>query len=130
MAAGSALTVRVGPPSIGTGGTNPISIPPLSPIEYEVTYLMESRIEQNYGITPGFLVGWRSPSVKGLYSAAGGGLVISYSGVGPGIYTSFGFETTGNYRFNIEYKQALGYAIGSQSMISPYAVRLGVTFEL
>ena len=129
-AAAQALTVHVGPPSIGSGGTNPVSIPPLNPIEYEVTYVTKGKFESNISLTPGLLFGYRAGETKGLYFGLGGGLVISGNGSGPGVYSSVGVNLGETYRFNIELKQALGYALGSAKLVSPYAVRAGMSFDL
>jgi hypothetical protein len=129
-ALGGALTVHVGPPAIGSGGPNPISIPPLRFQEYEVTYVTASKFESNISVTPGLLFGTRYGEGRGVYYGLGGGLVINGNGVGPGVYSSVGLNLGETYKFNIEYKQALGVVIGGGRLISPYAVRLGMTFDL
>jgi hypothetical protein len=123
------LTVHVGPPSIGAGGSNPVSIPPLNPIEYEVVYLTDSSREWTFGLVPGLLYGGRFQ--QGLfYFGLGGGLVFSINGGGPGMYSSIGGDVGDKIKFNFEIKQALGIDLGSNHLISPYAVRIGATFPL
>lgn len=129
-AAAGTLTIHAGPPSIGSGGTNPLSIPPFNPLEYEVTYVSKSNFESNISLTPGLLFGYRAGEAKGPYFGLGGGLVISVNGSGPGVYSSVGLNLGETYKFNIEFKQALGLSLSSSEIVSPYAVRAGITFEL
>ena len=131
VAAASDLTIHVGPPSVGTGGTNPVSIPPVNPLEYEVEYITNNDLEMNFAITPGILFGKRSEFGNGrFYASFGGGLVLSANGSGPGVYSDFGVNLGESYQFNAEFKQALGFDYSSQSIISPYAVRIGINFQL
>ena len=120
------LTVHVGPPSVGNGGSNPISIPPLNIIEYEVEYITNALVEWNFALTPGFLVGSRSVFAKDYYASFGGGYVIDANGSGPGIYSSLGADLSW---FNIEFKQALGFDFSENYLLSPYAIRIGVNFK-
>ena len=125
------LTVHLGPPSIGNGGNNPLSIPPVNPIDYEFTYITDGGFETNLGISPGLLFGKRSEFSSGLYGAIGAGLVLDFNGTGPGVYTSVGGNFGGDnsrFKFNVEFKQALAVAGGR--LISPYAFRLGLTMNL
>jgi hypothetical protein len=125
------MTIHVGPPSVGTGGSNPLSVPPINPMEYELTYLTDGDYEINAAVTPGLLFGRRSHAngKGGLYVSFGGGLVIDANGSGPGAYSAFGWESAGKWRFNIEYKQALGYDFSKDNVMNPYAVRLGLSFD-
>lgn len=124
----SSITAHIGPPALGSGGPNPLSIPPTNPLDYEFIYLTDSKKEIVLGITPGIFYGMREEFQKGFYMSFGGGVVINQAGVGPGIYTAFGFEGFCSYAcFNAEYKQALG--IRKNSLISPYAIRLGATYR-
>ncbi len=120
------IIVHVGPPSVGQGGTNPLSVPPLNPIEYEVQWISPRGFEANFGITPGFLFGARTPFSSGLYVGVGGGLVISANGQGPGAYSSFGWNLGDKVFFNTEFKQAIGIDPGTSTIISPYALRVGM----
>lgn len=121
------LTVHVGPPSVGNGGSNPISIPPVNLYEYEVEYIGNSGNEWNFSVTPGILYGSRSVFAKDYYASFGGGYVINVNGSGPGIYASIGANLKW---FNMEFKQALGFDFDANRMLSPYAIRVGVTFNL
>lgn len=62
-----------------------------------------------------------------LYSSLGGGLIFSGNGVGPGVYSAFGYNFGDSIAFNMEYKQAVGIN-GDGALISPYALRIGVHF--
>jgi hypothetical protein len=123
------IIVHVGPPSVGQGGTNPLSVPPINPIEYEVEWISPRGFEANFGITPGLLFGARTPFSSGLYVGVGGGLVISANGVGPGAYSSFGWNLGKRVFFNTEFKQAIGIALNNNKLISPYALRVGMGFR-
>lgn len=70
--------------------------------------------------------GVRSVFKGGFYLSMGGGLVINMHGIGPGIYSAFGYTSCSFLCFNMEYKQALG--IASSMIISPYAIRMGLSF--
>jgi hypothetical protein len=122
---GSQLTIHIGPPSPGMGGSNPISIPPINIVDYELVYLTDSLREWTLGLIPGLFYGVRSTKDPGPYLSAGGGIVINANGVGPGVYGAVGLNAFCGDRFcfNLEYKQAIGIAGG---LISPYAIRLGV----
>lgn len=120
------IIVHVGPPSVGQGGTNPLSVPPINPIEYEFQWISPRGFEANVGITPGVLFGARTPFSSGLYVGVGGGLVISANGVGPGAYSSFGWNLGKKIFFNTEFKQAIGLALNNNKLISPYALRVGM----
>lgn len=122
------ITVHVGPVAAGTGGSNPVSIPPIQLLEYEVVWINAKKREMTFGIVPGFLYGQRFPFSNGLYVSGGGGLVISANGIGPGVYAAAGFDGCGKtVCFNAEYKQALG--ISTQALIAPYAIRIGITIK-
>lgn len=129
-AAAGSMTVHVGPPSVGSGGSNPVSIPPVNPLEYELIYVTDKDYEFCGAISPGLLFGKRSDVNGGLYVSFGGGLIIDGNGSGLGGYSAFGWETKGSVRFNAEYKQALGYAFGRGNVLNPFAIRLGVSFDL
>lgn len=121
------FTLRLGPPSVGQGGANPLGIPPGS-TDMEFAWITESQWETSFSVSPGFLIGKRH-KWDGLYVGIGGGLIISSNGVGLGPYTSFGWESSGSFlKYGIEYKQALGMA--SSGLVSPYAVRAGLGIVL
>jgi hypothetical protein len=120
------MYVKIGPPSTGNGGANPLGIPP-SVIDMEFSYLTDSKWETSLGICPGLTLGKRQQS-GGFYLGYGGGLIINSNGSGLGPYTSFGWESSSKYKFGAEYKQAIGAT--SAGMIFPYAVRLTFGFGL
>ena len=120
------LTLHLGPAAIGGGGANPLSIPPVNPLEYELVWLTDSHTEWSFGIVPGFLYGYRSAMGYGAYLSLGGGLVINRHGGGPGVYAAFGYSSCAWFCFNIEYKKAIGILPGM--LIDPYAIRLGAVF--
>ena len=124
------IDVHIGPPGLGTGGSNPVSIPPVSPVDYEFEFVTQNDWETAISICPGLLFGHRTRSPTGLYVGTGGGLVIDANGSGPGIYGSLGYSAGKGLRFNAELKQAAGLAAGKSRIISPYALRLGVAFDL
>jgi hypothetical protein len=118
------LTARFGPPSPGTGGANPLGIPPSVP-DMEISYLSSSNWETSISIVPGILYGKRQ-DFNNFYVTLGGGLFIDANGVGIGPYSAFGWESEGTFRYGIEYKQALG--ITGSGLISPYAIRFGLGY--
>lgn len=122
------LTVHIGPPSLGNGGSNPVSIPPVNPIEYEFIWLTDNDFESNIAVSPGLLFGNRS-ELGNLYFSLGGGLVINANGSGPGVYSSFGYSGDGTLAFNAEFKQALGFDFSSETILAPYAIRLGAVYR-
>lgn len=119
------LSLRMGPAGSGAGGTNPVGIPP-SIQDLDIGYVTASKWESTFSVFPGLFLGKRL-DFGGPYMSLGGGLVISQNGIGPGPYSAFGWDFgKGSFRFNIEYKQALG--ITSNGFASPYAVRLGIAW--
>ncbi len=119
------ITLRFGPPAVGTGGTNPVGIPP-GILDAEIGYVTKSKWETNLSAAPGLFLGKRI-DFSGPYVSLGGGLVMSANGVGPGPYAAFGYDVgSGALRMNIEYKQAMG--ITEDGPINPYAVRIGVAW--
>lgn len=118
------LMLRAGPPSVGSGGANPIGIPPTA-IDLELAWVTESNWETSLSAVPGLLIGKRF-DLGNFYVGLGGGIVISSNGVGLGPYSSFGWETSGIIRVGIEYKQAL--AVSNAGLISPSALRLGLGY--
>ena len=124
-------SVKIGPAIVGRGGTNPVSIPPLNPIDWEYTYVSQNKIETNIALFPGILVGARLAK-KNLYIAGGGGFVIDSNGIGPGVYNSFGYITGDaipGWHFNFEYKQTIGYSPSTKQIISPGALRIGIIWQ-
>ncbi|MCX6117965.1 MAG: hypothetical protein NT027_10515 [Proteobacteria bacterium] len=119
------ISLRFGPPGVGTGGTNPVGIPP-SLADIEIGYVSANKWETNISAIPGLFIGKRI-DFKGPYMSLGGGLAISANGVGPGPYSAFGYDFgSGSFRFNAEYKQAIG--LTSKGTINPYALRIGIAW--
>ncbi len=120
------LTLRLGPGSLGNGGTNPLGIPP-SLVDADVTWLTSSNWETSVSIIPGIFVGKRSESAAGFYLGAGGGIVISANGGGLGPYAALGYSRGETFKFNAELKQAIG--VTSHGLVTPYAMRVGVSYD-
>ena len=118
------LSLRVGPPQVGSGGSNPLSLPPVNPTEYELEYCTSNNFEMSLALTPGLLFGGRSRMASGVYVGAGGGLILDANGLGPGVYSALGYT---HGLFNIEMKQAIGYDTGKRKVLSPYALRMGIS---
>ncbi len=130
---GGRWTLQIGPPGVGTGGTNPVSIPPVQIQEYDVVYLTKTGRELSLSIFPGILYGQRT-TFGATYLSMGGGLGIQVQGVGPGFYTAFGFDKPcmGTTCFHMEYKAALILLMGEGKprLVSSYALRAGVSLDL
>jgi hypothetical protein len=102
-----------------------VGLPP-GATDIEVGYVTKSKWETNLSLIPGLFFGKRI-EFSGPYVSLGGGLAISGNGVGPGPYSAFGYDAgSGSFRFNIEYKQAMGFTSGG--ITNPYAVRIGIAW--
>ncbi|MDD9950681.1 MAG: hypothetical protein OXT67_03855 [Zetaproteobacteria bacterium] len=129
IACGGDLMLKLGPPGVGNGGPNPLSIPPASLLDYEVSYLSSSDVEYSLSVVPGILVGVRHSNDSGVFAGVGGGLVISGLGSGLGGYYSVGYRSsTRPYAFEIDLKQAFG--LGSGQLLTVYALRMGLAWSL
>lgn len=119
------MNFRLGPPGVGTGGTNPVGLPP-GASDLEFGYVTASKWETSASVVPGIFLGKRI-DFKGPYVSLGGGIAISANGVGPGPYSAFGYDFgSGPVRFNVEYKQAIGFTSGG--IVNPYALRIGLAW--
>ena len=91
-----------------------------------ITYLNDELWEFNIGVIPGITLGKRL-QYSNLYAALGLGLLASLDGLGGGIYTSVGIDTSlankSLFGFVAEYKQSLGF--NSYGQILSYALRFG-----
>ncbi|MBC7660009.1 MAG: hypothetical protein H7249_09900 [Chitinophagaceae bacterium] len=123
------ISLMLGPPSLGQGGANPISIPPIDPIEYQFSYITDDNREFMVSVIPGLFYGQRF-TLDTITIGLGAGLVISTAGVGLGVYQSVGWDSRlfwKHYRASAEYRQVIGYtAVGAEF---PYAIRIGVGYE-
>ena len=128
---GLSLGLRVGPAGRGDGGTNPIGLPPTVD-QYDFFYVTAAGFEGSFSLLPGLLFGHRW-SFDNTYIGLGGGLVFDINGVGPGLYSSFGYLSGkgAGWHFLAEYKQAVGYHSSSapHGLIFPYACRIGGVYE-
>ncbi len=124
----SSLSAKLGPGTVGFGGSNPVSIPPTNPSDWEVTYLTDSLWEISLGVIPGITLGKRL-QFSNIYASAGLGLLASLDGFGGGLYTSVGLDTSISSKslvgFVAEYKQSLGF--NSYGQIMSYALRFGIS---
>lgn len=119
------IGLRFGPPAIGTGGPNPVSIPPAAS-DAGLSYITDKGIEYNIAAT-GLAVAARDKTSWGGYTSLGAGLAWSVNGGGFGPYAAFGLEKgCGGWIgcFSIEFSQALGFGFGH--MASPTALRMGI----
>jgi hypothetical protein len=124
------LHVLIGPPSIGQGGSNPVSIPPASPVDWQFTYVTDSKREWLVSLVPGLLWGQRFYA-EGFYAALGGGLLVTSSGPGVGVNHAYGYESKlflTSFRYQVEYRQVIG--VGNYGWQFPYTFRMGLSYAL
>lgn len=122
------LTLRLGPPGVQFGHSNPLGIPP-GPQDISITYVWKCGYELNTDIVPGPTFGIRYRGGRFLYGSYGGGLLVTANGMGPGVYTAIGASIARDWPVTIEleFKQGLGVSIGEggSHIITPYAFRIG-----
>jgi hypothetical protein len=119
------IALRFGTPAVGSGGPNPLSIPPAGR-DMGLSYVTDKGTEYNLAIT-GFSVAARNKTKWGGYSSLGAGFAFSANGGGIGPYGGFGIEVgCGGWIgcFSAEFTQALGISFGG--LASPTALRIGV----
>ncbi len=128
LSAGS-LEVVIGPPSLGQGGSNPVSIPPINIIDWQVAYVTDANREMIFSLVPGLFYGQRW-YLDQFYAALDAGILVTTSGVGLGVAEALGYHT-GTFwkrlRAQVEYRQILG--IAGYGLQYPYTLRMGVTYE-
>ncbi|MCX6106684.1 MAG: hypothetical protein NTY08_12720 [Proteobacteria bacterium] len=119
----------VGPPIAGTGGSNPIGLPPaLYDLEY--SYVTDAGFETKVSVIPGLLFGYRQKT-GGLYVSGGGGLISDNNGTAIGAYTAFGYITgdgASGWHWVFGYTQTIGKGSAANQIISPSALRIGIVF--
>lgn len=124
-ATATTVIARFGPPATGGGGTNPVSLPPTL-VDTEISVVTAAKMEINISVCPGILIGKRFDK-DGYYGSGGAGLVITQTGGGVGGYAAIGYETSGSFKFNADFKQAIGLA--ASGLLSSYALRIGAGYE-
>jgi hypothetical protein len=122
------LSFLIGPPSVGAGGANPVSVPPTAVNEWEFVWVSDSKYETTISVFPGLFFGGRSETGN-VYVSFGGGAVIDQNGAGPGCDAAFGFHAGKTFRFTMELRQAVGFDFSSNTVLSPYAVRIGASLR-
>ena len=122
-----ALSVLVGPPSMGSGGNNALMFGG-DPSQFEFAYITTGGFESSLSMFPGLLFGQRF-SAKNCYVGLGGGFVSSSNGAGIGPYTSFGYQSGSGagFHFNADFKQAVGMN-GKNAFFAAEALRIGTVF--
>ena len=125
FARASSLGVHFGPPSLGSGGSNPLSIPP-SFTDLGIAYLTDEKTEFQFSLIG---IGFGKRIEFGLpgYLSLGGAIPFSINGLGLGVYSIFGwelFKLESGLAGNIEYVQMTG--ISSSGIVSPYSIRIGM----
>jgi hypothetical protein len=124
------LHVLIGPPSIGQGGSNPVSVPPANPVDWQFTYVTDQNREWLVSLVPGLLWGQRFYQ-GGFYAALGGGLLVTSSGLGVGVDHAYGYESRlflKHFRYQVEYRQVIG--VGNYGWQFPYTFRMGLSYAL
>lgn len=125
----SSIELLLGPPSLGQGGSNPVAIPPANPIDWQVTYVNPQKRELVFSIIPGFFYGQRW-YLENVYAAFDAGILLTTSGIGAGVAQALGYhsgEIWGGARFQVEYRQIVGYA--RYGLQFPYTLRMGLSHE-
>lgn len=120
----------LGPPSLGQGGSNPLSIPPINPVDWQLVFVTNKDREWLLSLVPGLLYGQRF-RLDGFYASLGAGILVTTSGLGLGLGHAYGYESkifASHYRFIIEYRQVLGLA--EYGWQFPYTFRMGISYAL
>jgi hypothetical protein len=127
-------SILVGPPSLASGGSNPIGLPPINLAEYEVTLTTKKRWHFRLGLAPHIAAAGRLFKLKyGFQTTLGASVVNSLQGYGPGIFSTFGWQSPCAFKrvcFNAEYIQDIGLSITQWQLTAPFAVRLGVAWKI
>lgn len=118
------LGLRFGPVSGGSGGSNPLAIPP-SGSQMQLSLVTASLWDYSLSLT-GIVVSKRQKTSWGGYASLGGGLLISSNSGGFGPSMAFGWEKgCGSWVgcFSLELTQS--FSIASRP-IAPSALRMGI----
>ncbi len=129
LLAGS-ISALIGPPSLGQGGSNPVSIPPANIIDWQASYRGDQGSEWTLSVIPGLYYGRRWTKER-FSLGVGAGVLISTQGVGLGVYQSVSYQTEPfwkRYHFEAEYRQVIGYV--SKGVEFPYSFRIGISYDL
>jgi hypothetical protein len=128
------VEVLVGPPSLASGGSNPISLPPANIAEYEVTLTTKSRWHFRLGLTPHIAAAGRLFKLKyGFQTAVGASIVNSLHGYGPGIFSVFAWQSPCALKrlcFTAQYIQDVGLSVTQWQITAPFGVRLGLVWKI
>lgn len=119
------LGIHFGPASLGSGGSNPLSIPP-SGADIGFSYLNDNKTDFRLSLV-GIGYGKRIEFKSSGYMSLGGAIPFSINGIGLGVYSIFGwrlFELDSGISGNIEYLQMIG--LSSSGIVSPHSIRIGV----
>ena len=120
------LGLHFGPPSVGSGGSNPLSIPP-GVADIGFSYQNKSKTDLQLSLV-GIGFGRRIAYQSGGYLSLGAAVPFSINGIGLGVYSIFGwqmFSLDNGISGNIEYLQMTG--LSSSGIVSPYSLRIGVS---
>ncbi len=127
LEAGS-MEFLIGPPSLGQGGSNPLSVPPLNPLDWQISYVNDAQREMVFSLIPGISYGQRF-YLKQIYAALGGGVLFTTGGLGVGVHQAIGIQSNDilkNLKIQLEYRQVIGIAnYGPQF---PYSLRIGLSY--
>lgn len=119
------LGLHLGPPSLGSGGSNPLGIPP-GVADVGFSYQNKSQTDFQLSLV-GIGFGKRITYKSGGYLSLGAAVPFSINGIGLGVYSIFGwqlFSLDSGISGNVEYLQMTG--LSSSGIVSPFSLRIGV----
>jgi hypothetical protein len=123
-ASGWELEIKVGPPHVDGGGSNPVGIPP-SGGDLDITIVTAANTEWSFAPIPAMGYGYRfSESKNGGYVSMGGGFSIVRSLENVDIGPYFAVGKRGKFWMG-EFKQLLGVSGGLGRISTPAALRVG-----
>ena len=124
------VSVLMGPPSMGQGGSNPLSLPP-SALDFHASYVTSEQSEFTLSVVPGAFYGKRWLGEHGLRAGFGAGVLLSLFGIGPALYQSVGWESPrlwDKLRLDAEFRQLVG--VTEIGLEFPYVLRMGLSYEI